>query len=570
MKTVMCLLAALAGADAAVVTCGAWSGTCPPAQEKMGEGRCVNAVSDLPPMEEVPLCAHVCCRYPTCPSKVSCPTGYTVNAGRQCSAVNVQNSDGVRYCSQQTCCDTTCGVAVTCPANTGTDAQKKQVCSANPDYPRRCDVATCCASTCASYTCPANYDSKTAAGVACTAASDARGGRSSDTLAAATCTTDLCCRTTCKSNAYKCPAGSGYGKHEFRGCRTAGGAEVESPLPVCSNAVCCEVISKCPAGFVCPANTKQKADVTKADCFGDCEAADCCVDVPVTCAAAQSKCTGTSTLKGNPSTIACGLSAIAPAADACTREKCCNVKVFSCANDAACRADGDSAATCQNGACLCTLLYTRTAEQTCVLNRLFFAATFANGDYSKLTAAHRDAVSVALTKKLTKLLALQFSQGSIVIAGEAETRVGSVSDAEIVDAVKGAVPASVLGTKSQITVGGASNVCKSADAGAVTAVKAPFASGAVCVPTLCNVPKGYAAQPVAHKCVLMNARVSNDSDDDLSTGAKVGIALGVIGFVAIVVGIAVLVVLKGRSAGSAQEPNEPATNAQKELPSGQL
>ena len=566
MKTVFCLLAALAGADAAIVTCATWSGTCPPAQAKAGEGRCVDAVSDLPPMEEVPLCSNMCCRYPTCSSQVSCPTGYAVQPGRQCSVVNAQNGDGVRYCSQQTCCDTTCEVAVTCPANTGTAAQKKLVCSANPDYPRRCDVATCCASTCGSaFTCPANYDSTTAASVACTRASDAKGGRSSETLAAA-CTTDLCCRTSCKSNAHKCPAGSGYGKHEFRGCRKAAGAQVESLLPVCSDAVCCEVISKCPAKYVCPANTKQKADVTKADCFGDCEAADCCIDVPVTCAVAKSKCTGSSTLKATPDKIACGLSPIAPAADACTLAKCCNVvKDPTCANDAACRADGDSAATCQNGACLCTLLYTST-KNSCVLNRLFFAATFADGDYSKLTAAHRDAVSVALTKKLTKLRALQFSQGSIVISGEAETRFGSVSDTAIVDAMKTAVPASVLGAKFSITVGRASNVCKSTDAGAVTAVKAPFASGEACVPTLCNVAKGYAAQPVAHKCVLRGH--ANDSDDDLSTGAKVGIALGVIGFVAIVVGVAVLVVLKGRSSGDAPAENEPATHAQKELPSG--
>ena len=573
MKTVLCLLAALAGTDAAIVTCVTWPGACPPAQVKGGEGRCVNAVSDLPPGEEVPLCAGLCCRYPTCSSQVSCPAGYTVNAGRRCSAVNVQNGDSLRYCSQQTCCDTTCGVAVTCPANTGTAAQKKLACSANPDYPRRCDVATCCASTCgSSFTCPANYDSTTAASVACTRASDVKGGRFSDTLAAA-CTTDLCCRTSCKSNAHKCPAGSGYGKHEFRGCRKAGagGAEVEmeSQLPVCSDAVCCEVISKCPAKYVCPANTKQKADVTKADCFGDCEAADCCVDVPVTCALAKAKCTGSSTLKATPDKIACGLSAIAPAADACSLEKCCNVvKDATCANDAACRADGDSGATCQNGACLCTLLYAST-KKSCVLNRMFFAVTFADGDYSKLTAAHRDAVSVALTKLLTKLLKLSFSQGSIIISGEAAARFGSVTETQIVDAVKSAVPASVLGTKVQPTVSQTSNVCKSPDAGAVTAVKALVGSASVCVPTLCNVSKGYAVQPVAHKCVL-RAHVSNDSDDDLSTGAKVGIALGVTGFVAIVIGIVVLVVLKGRSSGAAPAQNEPATNDQKELPAGGL
>ena len=546
------------------VACDGWSGTCPPGQQgKKDEGRCVNALSDLPPGEEVPLCADMCCHYPTCFQKVSCPAGYRLNTLRQCSAVDAQNRDGVRYCSQQTCCDTTCGGAVTCPANM--DSQKELVCSAKPDSPRQCDVTTCCVSTCgSSFTCPTNYNSNTAASVECTSASDAKGGRSSVTLAAV-CTTDLCCRTSCKSNAHKCPAGSGYGKLEFRVCQKAGGAMgFESKLPVCSDTVCCEVINKCPADFVCDANTKQRADVTKVNCFGICAADDCCVDVPVTCAAAASKCTG-STLKVTPDKIVCGLSAIAPAADACSLDKCCSDAP--CADNAACRADGDSAAICQNGTCLCTLLYA-SKKKSCAFNRLFFVVTFTDGNYSKLTAAHRVAVSVALSKKLTKLRALGFSQGSIspglVISGDAETLFGSVSDTEIVDAIKTAVPASVLGSKVQTTLSKVkiSNVCKSADPGAVAAVKVPFASGEVCVPTFCNLAKGYTFRPVAHKCVLRA-----HSSDGLTTEQKVGIAFGVIGFIAIVVGV-VLVVLKGRSSGAAPTELEPATNTQmKELPS---
>ena len=576
MKTILCLLAALAGADAAIVTCRTWPGTCQPGQVSMGEGRCVNAWADTPPGEEVPLCAGMCCRYPRCAAKVSCPAGYKVNALRPCSTVNAKNRENVGYCSQLTCCDTTCGVAVTCPANTDSAAQKTHVCSVHPDYSPRCNVETCCRSTCASaYTCPADYDSTTAASVECTSASDMKDSdvkgsdvKGSDTAA---CTTDLCCRTSCKSNAHKCPAGWSYGKLASRACRKSGGAMDESRLPVCSNAVCCEVSTKCPADFVCGANTKQKADVTTVDCAGTCAAADCCVDVPVTCAAAASKCTGRSTLKATPDKIVCGLSAIAPAADACTLDKCCDVKKdVQCADNAACRANGDSGAACQNGACLCTLMY-KSTKKSCVLNRLFFAVTFKDGDYSKLTAAHRDAVSVALTKKLTKLLKLSFSQGSIVISGEAETLPGSVSDTEIVDAVKTAIPASVLGTaKVQTTVGGASNVCKSTDAGAVTAVKAPFASGTLCVPTLCNVAKGYVSQPVAHKCVQKKAPASS-SDDGLTEGQKIGIALGAIGFVAIVVGVAVLVSMKGRrSAAGPAEFGPPSTTQMKELPSGSL
>eukprot|EP00754_Rhynchopus_humris_P049952 Rhum_TRINITY_DN8664_c0_g1::Rhum_TRINITY_DN8664_c0_g1_i1::g.29108::m.29108 len=263
MKAVLCLLLGFTGANSAIITCLDWlgEGLCSPGKGVLAsDDRCVAAQSDLPPGEDVALCKDLCCRYPSCYQSVSCLPPSRVVLKRRCSHVNEQNSDGVRYCSEQTCCDMMCGDAVTCPAKMDSTTHTTLYCSANPDSPRQCDVATCCVTTCgSSYTCPANYDSTTAAGVACTSASD---GNSSDTLAVAACTTDLCCRTSCRSNAHECPAGSGYGKLEFRACRKAGDAMgSESQLPVCSDAVCCEVISKCPADNVCPANTKQKADV---------------------------------------------------------------------------------------------------------------------------------------------------------------------------------------------------------------------------------------------------------------------------------------------------------------------
>eukprot|EP00754_Rhynchopus_humris_P024001 Rhum_TRINITY_DN14856_c1_g2::Rhum_TRINITY_DN14856_c1_g2_i2::g.124194::m.124194 len=587
MKTVLCLLAALAGTDATIVTsttCGNWKGRCVRSKVKDTATECVERPTKVEQLKErsgetlaLPTCNDAtCCRYPTCAEQVTCPTGYTTSTD-SCSLIPLDASREsttlaavkvLSRCTEQLCCSSTCGARVTCPAKKDSKTNKAVVCAPQPTPRSRdahvlavyCTEASCCKDTCASaFTeCPADQDTTTAAATLCVPRSIEE-GRAADALVA-TCNTALCCRPTCKSNSWACPAGTVPGKHELRPCsnvinraRPASVLKVEiAPLDPCSNDHCCETVHTCAAAFDCPVNTKQKADMADVKCIGTaCVVADCCVDVPVTCAAAESKCTGNSTLKVTPGTIACGLSAIAPAANACTLDKCCNyAKDVPCANDAACRTNADSAAKCVNGECKCTAKFTIPARdannvrtQSCVSNRLFFALTFTDGDYSKLAIEHRNAASAALSKRL-KLRKLKFSQGSILVSGEADGVVGSVKVDDIVADLKAAIPSSVLGTKVQTTLNNVDNTCNSTVAGAVTAVKAMFASGEECVPTECNVATGYEVQPVAHKCVM---RTVVDEDDDLTTGQKVGIALGVIAFVAIVVGIAVLVVLKGRS-----------------------
>ena len=600
MKTVMCLLAALAGADA--FTCGQWSGTCHRSKVKNPDATNTNCVvrNELKTRAGdvlrvvVPTCSDAtCCRYPTCAERVTCPTGYATE-GASCSLVPLDASRdsttlGVKVlnrCSEQLCCKSKCGDIVTCPAKMDSAANKAVVCVPKPLVTSRdahvlstyCTESTCCRDTCASaFTgCPADQDTTIAAATICTKPAvliEAK-GRGADALAN-TCTTKICCRPSCKSNSWTCPPNTVPGKHELRPCTTVVNAARPASvlkavvvLDQCSNDHCCETVHTCAAAFACPANTKQKADMKDVKCIGTaCVVADCCVDVPVTCAAAASKCTGNSTLKVTPDAIACGLSALAPAANACTLAKCCNyAKDVPCAGNAACRAGADSAATCVNGECKCTAKYIVPARdannvltQGCVFNRLFFALTFTDGNYNLLAIEHRNAASAALAKRL-KLRKLLFSQGSIVVSGEADGKLGSVKVSDIVADLKGAIPASVLGAKVQTTLNNVDNTCNSTDAGAVTAVKAKFASGEECVPTLCSVPTGYAPQPVAHKCVL---RTVVDEDDDLSTGQKVGIALGVIAFVAIVVGVVVLIVLKG-SGSAAPAQNEPAAEAPKE------
>ena len=602
MRTVLCLLAALASADAATISCQAWTGKCR-VGDVLTETTCDNIPRVQPNREpgvlaeELPVCeSGVCCRKPTCAEKVTCPSGYTRKTA-QCQPIELRELAkeaasasrtgtvlALLQCTQQGCCESTCGAAVTCPANKDSETHKAKVCvphDPNQNRGRGADVlmascveSSCCLDTCASaHPCTGGLNSADLAKTVCVPSKLRAGGRLAEALETPTCSSGVCCRASCKSEGHVCADGKVPGKHEFRACfgkregkQAAVLADGPPRLPPCSDIICCEVVHKCAADFDCKANAKHKTDMASVTCVGKfCGVSDCCVDVLLTCDKA-SRCTGNSTLKTTAAAIPCGLSTLTPIADKCTLEKCCNHRRnVVCADNTACRAGGDSGATCLNGECQCTANYLvtpRTAEnvvvQACLLNRIWFSLAFPDGDFDKFTEAHQSAIANALAKLLKKLLRIQFSRGSIVVSGEAETLYDSVAQAAISAAVQGAAPQSVLGSKIETSLSKEDLTCTSTDAGALSAVKATFNGKVECVPTLCNVAKGYSAQPVSHRCVLRT--VLDGGDDDLSTGAKVGIALGVIAFVAIVVGVVVLVVLQGGKSEAAPAENEPAAD----------
>ena len=614
MRTVLCLLAALASADAAAINCKNWSGICSSDKTK-SDDTCETTPppgrsSDVLTVEVQPCSTNVCCRSHRCSDVVTCPSSYTRKDATSCyhntGAETGRDSTvlapaKVQGCSQSLCCESTCGAAVTCPANKDSETHKARECvpPSNNDagsrgadvLTTRCEESSCCLDTCASgFTCDSNLNSADQAKVVCnkpvtgSQSQSHAESRFAESLEYRTCSPGLCCRASCKSQGHVCPDGQVFGKHELRSCtrptpppQLSGAKEASASVlgvspeqeetTFCFDTTCCEVVHKCAADFDCKANAKHKTDMASVTCVGRaCEVADCCVDAPVTCAEAESRCTGNSTLKTTASAIACGLSDLVADGAGCTLEKCCNYKKdVACADNTACRAGGDSGATCLNGVCQCTATYLPTATnaenvlvQGCELNRIWFSLTFTDGDFGLLTEAHQAAIANALAKLLKKLLRIQFSRGSIVVSGEAETLYDSVAQAAISAAVQGAAPQSVLGSKIETSLSKEDLTCTSTDAGALSAVKATFNGKVECVPTLCNVAKGYSAQPVSHRCVLRT--VLDGGDDDLSTGAKVGIALGVIAFVAIVVGVVVLVVLKGGKSEAAPAENEPAAD----------
>ena len=621
----MCLLAALAGATADVINCQNWNGMC--GSRTKADVTCDNAPVNPPGRStdvlsvQVPACSTaVCCREYTCADVITCPSGYTRKtmdclwgpSPAPSSRAGVVAGAGLSRCGQPTCCDSTCGAAVACAANQDSATNEARVCvspgsdseaDAEGEEVRRrgadvlgqsgppCIKEVCCLDTCASgHTCAANLNSADQAKTVCRkpSVSDHSTARFAESLEYSTCSPELCCRATCKSQGHVCSAGKVFGKHELRACtvqepepeesakkaegklafvlESPGASPVQQEETVCSDATCCEVVHKCATAFDCKANAKHRLDMASVTCVGRaCEVADCCVDAPVTCAEAVSRCTGNSTLKTTASAIACGLSDLVADGAGCTLDKCCNYKKdVACADNTACRVGGDSGATCLNGVCQCSATYLPAATnaenvlvQGCELNHIWFSLNFPDGDFDLLTDAHQAAIAAALEKLLKKLRRIQFSRGSVLVSGEAETLFVSVSQAAIGAAVQGAAPQSVLGSKIETSFAKVNHTCTSTDVGALSAVNATFNGKTECVPTLCNVYKGYIVQPVNHRCVLS---AGLEDDDDLSTGAKVGIALGVIAFVAIVVAIVVLVVLKGGKSEAATVENEPAAD----------
>ena len=303
-----------------------------------------------------------------------------------------------------------------------------------------------------------------------------------------------------------------------------------------------------------------------------------------TCAEAYAKsangslCPGDSILKAEAGEISCSTYS---GASTCTQEKCCHPRaaLLTCLFHSQCTQDGDRDALCLHERCQCTSTanyITRPPDSRnvqwagCVLNRVWFTLVFPHGNFDLLTVAHRAAITNATGTLLKKLRWIQFSRGSIVVSGEAETIFGTVSHKAIDAAVQGAVPESVLGATmrtaydmSDPRLNSVGSLCLSTDPGAFEARMVNVSGRMECLPTRCNntgVNTGYAPVPIAHTCVLF----SHLEDGGLSTGAKAGIALGAFVGVAVCAAIVVIVVVRSRKSAAASgaarscASNEPA------------
>eukprot|EP00754_Rhynchopus_humris_P029014 Rhum_TRINITY_DN15187_c26_g1::Rhum_TRINITY_DN15187_c26_g1_i1::g.142818::m.142818 len=132
MRTILCLVAALAGANADTINCQSWSGSCgsrKKADVVCDDGSPKGRSADV--LEE--RCSSiVCCRDYNCADVISCPSGYTRRDARDCVwEVASRDADvetvGTR-CTKQNCCHSTCGAAVVCPAKMDSEVTKLSTC----------------------------------------------------------------------------------------------------------------------------------------------------------------------------------------------------------------------------------------------------------------------------------------------------------------------------------------------------------------------------------------------------------------------------------------------------------